>query len=289
MTQKAETFLLACIDPRLIDDSGMYFAAIGRGERYSEMRVAGAALALADPARAAWAATIWENLAASRQLHGVTRVTLLNHRDCGAMAQHLGRPFADAAEEERLHADVLARAAEAVRARHPDMRIETKLMELDGRVSILPCAVCAPRGPLVAEAVAPPAARAGFAELVRLRARDGTAGSPDVLTQGVTRYGLSAEEVRQVLAAERGAPPAAQDVAAFLRSRQDGRGRIGRQAVGEAARLYRRLAGPGTTPAESQARATSIAAAEGLAPRPEGWPLFRSTRWFDVSRGASSP
>ena len=279
--QKAETFLLACIDPRLITDSGLYFNAIGRGERYSEMRVAGAALALVDPSRAAWAATVWENLAASRQLHGVTRVTLLNHRDCGAMGQHLGRPFADAAEEEHLHSDVLARAAEAVRARHPDLLVETKLMELDGQVRLLPCATCAPRGPLVAEAVASPGA-AGFAELVRLRARDGTAGQPEVLTEGVTRYGLTAAEVRQVLAAESGAPPAEPDVAAFLRSRKDAQGRIGRQAVGEAAQLYRRLAGPRASRAEAQARTTAIASAEGLTPRPEGWPLFRSTRWFDV-------
>jgi hypothetical protein len=41
---KADTFLVSCIDPRLTDDTTHYFNALGRTDRYSEMRIAGAAL-----------------------------------------------------------------------------------------------------------------------------------------------------------------------------------------------------------------------------------------------------
>ena len=284
---KADTFLLSCIDPRLTDDTTVYFDALGRTDRYSEMRIAGAALALVDPARPAWGAAVWENLAASRQLHGVRRVTLLNHRDCGAMRLWAGRPL-DAAAELRLHAEVLDQAAAAVRARHPDMQIELKLMELDGSVRALPCAACAPQPPRPkGPGAAPGADPDGFAELVRARRAGGRAAEPGaelaLLTEGVTRYGLSAQEARAVLGAAEaggGGRAGARDVAAFLRSRRDRAGRVGSADLAQAGQLYRRLMGSGLSAREAGRRAAGIAEAEGLAPRPEGLPPFRSTRWF---------
>jgi hypothetical protein len=59
---KADTFLVSCIDPRLTDDTTFHFAALGRTDRYSEMRIAGAALALVDSNRPNWQSTVWENL-----------------------------------------------------------------------------------------------------------------------------------------------------------------------------------------------------------------------------------
>jgi len=307
---KADTFLVSCIDPRLTDDTTFLQAALGRTDRYSEMRIAGAALAAVDSNRPAWGTALWENLAASRALHGIRQVTFLNHRDCGAMHLWAGRRLADdPAEEARVHADVLNRAAAEVRARHPDLLVEIKLMELDGSTRILPCAACVPRGfraeavepataaiaiaslgagatlapPLDAE---PPPNPAGFADLARVRLGDGRASAPEaelaLLTEGVTRYGLTAREAKQVR--ESVAAPAhhgTRDVQAFLQVRRDAQGRIGPGAVKEAAGLYRRLAGARVTAPEAERRAAEIALADGLAPQPKGiWP-FRSTHWFD--------
>jgi hypothetical protein len=316
----ADTFLVSCIDPRLTDDTTFYFAALGRTDRYSEMRIAGAALAANEEFNGAWAQSLFENLAASRQLHGIQKVTFVNHRDCGAMHIWAGRRLsADPAEELRVHAEVLNRAAEAVRARHPDLLIEIKMMELDGTVRVLPCASCVPRG-FRAEAVGPaaravataslgegaviaPPARAGtprnpqgFAELARLRA---TNGAPDpaadlaLLSRGVTEFGLTADEAQQALEAAAqaaGTPPirsAERDTAAFLRSRQDRQGRIAREDVVKGAQLYRRLTGVRVTAYEAEQRTARLAETEGLAPRPEGiWP-FRSQAW--LRRMAEAP
>jgi hypothetical protein len=155
-----------------------------------------------------------------------------------------GRRLADdPAEEARVHAEVLNRAAAEVRARHPDLLVEIQLMDLDGSTRILPCAACVPRG-FRAEAVDPAAAAiataslgagatvappyaaepppnpAGFAELARVRLGDGRAPAPEaelaLLTEGVTRYGLTAREAQEVR--ESVAAPAhngARDVQAF--------------------------------------------------------------------------
>ncbi len=309
----ADTFVVSCIDPRLTDDTTFYFAALGQTDRYSEMRIAGAGLAALGDANPAWTQALFENLAASRQLHGIRKVTFLNHRDCGAVNRWAGRRLSvDPAEELRVHTEVLNRAAEAVRARHPDLLVEIKLMELDGTVRVLPCAACAPGG-FRAEAVVPaaraaamgsldvgaslqptergaaPRDPAGFTELARLRA-SADAVDPEadlaLLTRGVTEYGLTAEQAQQMLesvARSAGGPTArsaARDTAAFLRSRQDRQGRIAKQDVLQAAQLYRRLVGQRVTTGEARQRVARIADAEGLAARPEGvWPL-RSTAWL---------
>lgn len=314
--RKADAFVVSCIDPRLTDDVTYLMTALGRTDRYSEMRIAGAALAAVDEARPAWNAALWENLAASRQLHGVRKVVFINHRDCGAMHLWAGRRLADdPAEELRQHHAVLNRAAEAVRARHPDMSVEIKLMELDGSVGILPCAACAPAPGLRAEAVQDPAgglvARAatgaaaggawiapprpapaapdpaGFAELVRLRAEGGLPNAEAelaLLTEGVTRYGLGAAEARGVLEAEarrRGVAAGgagAREARVFLRSAADARGRVGRQDVSRAAALYRNLTGRQASQIEAERRIAALLEEEGLSPRRDG--VLRSTAWL---------
>jgi hypothetical protein len=310
--RKADAFVVSCIDPRLTDDVTYLMTALGRTDRYSEMRIAGAALAAVDPARPAWSAALWENLAASRQLHGVNKVVFVNHRDCGAMHIWAGRRLSDdPADELRQHHEVLNRAAAAVRARHPDMLVEIKLMEIDGSVRILPCA-CGQPGGLRAEAVQDPAGEAiaaaaasgggyiapaaprpamadadGFAELVRLRFV-GTAPDPEaelaLLTEGVTRFGLTAEEARAMVMAEgerrgvAGPSAALSEARAFLTAQADARRRVGRADAERAAQLFRRRSGVREPQAVLDRRIATLIESEGLSPRPEG--VLRSTTWF---------
>ncbi len=296
---KADAFVLSCIDPRLVDDVTQLLATMGRTNRYSEMRIAGAALAAVDEARPGWNTAVWDNLAASRQLHGVRRVIIVNHRDCGAMNLWAGRNLAqDPADEERQHQAVMERAAAEVLRRHPDMAVELHLMALDGSTQRLPCAACAAapqrldalRPGLRAEAVAPPpsppAGAPAFAELVRLRLSGGLADAEaerTLLTEGVTRYGLTAAEALATLAGEatrHGATPstAARQVLVFLRAQADLRGRVSRRDAGHAAALYHGLAGNQGRRADADRAVAKLMEAEGLAPRPDG--LLRTTTWY---------
>jgi hypothetical protein len=288
---KADAFVVSCIDPRLVDDVTFLMESVGRTNRYSEFRIAGAALAAVDPARPAWGQALWENLAASRQLHGVRKVVFVNHRDCGAMDLFAGRRLSlDPADERAQHQAVMDRAAAGVLSRHPDMQVELRLMELDGRSSLLPCVACA-AGPLRAEAVPPP----GFGDLLRLHLRDGPL-APEaeraLLTEGVTRYGLTAEAARTALAAAaaaRGEPTgaaAAREVLAYLRSRADTGNRVARTDVVRSAALYRRLS-PGLAPAEAERRTVVLMEGAGLTPRPDG--LLRSTSWFNRMAAPPAP
>ncbi|MGC5198885.1 hypothetical protein, partial [Aphanothece microscopica] len=140
-----------------------------------------------------------------------------------------------------------------------------------------------------AEAVSPPATKApaadnaeGFADLARLRTSLGPL-DPDqeraLLTEGVTRHGLTARDARSVLdgvmTARGGITTSAgeRDVAIFLRSRADSQGRVARADAERAAALYRALAG--ANPGAAAQRVAALMDSEGLSPKPDG--LLRST------------
>jgi hypothetical protein len=290
---KADSFLLSCIDPRLTDDTTFHLAALGRTDRYSEMRIAGAALALVDQARPAWQATIWDNLAASRKLHGIRNVTLMNHRDCGAMDLWAGRRLADdPVKELRVHTEVLNAAADAIRARHPDLLIEIKLMDLDGTVTRPECRSCVPTGfrlgTVLQDGVpvlepAPPPHTATLARLRRSRGALNAEAEFALLERAITEDGLTLAEAEAAIADPASPRPrvARQDVLIYLRARADRRGQVDHPSIAEAAGLYRRLQGPGVTLREAEQAVAAIASEAGFMPRPSGlWP-FRSTRWFD--------
>jgi hypothetical protein len=301
----ADTFLVSCIDPRLTDDTTFHFAALGRTDRYSEMRIAGGALALVDDKRPNWQSAVWENLAASRQLHGIRNVTLLNHRDCGAMNLWAGRRLADdPADELRVHVEVLNAAADAIRARYPDLLIEIKLMALDGSVVRPTCRSCIPPGfqigamgadglpSLEPDPLSPqgPAGPPRIADIARLRRRRGALDAEAefaLLEKAVTEEGMTLEEARTALAEPGSVNPKAinRDVMTYLRSQADRKGRIDQRALREAAGLYRGLNEPGGTMAEAERAAARIAAEAGFTPKPSGFWPFRSTRWFRRMRG----
>jgi hypothetical protein len=283
----AELFVVSCIDPRFTRQHAAYLAELGRTDRYSELRIPGAALALADETAPA-ATVLLDSLAASRQLHGVRGVLFLNHRDCGAVGIWAGRDLtADRAEETRVHADLVARAARIVRARHPDLAISAKLVGREGGMTTIACPHC--DGP-VAPAARPARAMADrFADFVGLHRhaiRADRAAEAHVLQTGIAEYGMKLADARIAVAAalsDTGAgtiDAQGRGVAAALRAARDRRGRVRPEDFRRAAALYRSLSGDALSVSEAERRVAAILKAEGLAPAPTGLPPFRSTRWF---------
>lgn len=67
------------------------------------------------------------------RLHGVRRVILMNHTDCGAYG---GRMEHDA----QAHGEIMTRAKEKILAAYPDVQVDLMLADIadDGTVSIAP-------------------------------------------------------------------------------------------------------------------------------------------------------
>jgi carbonic anhydrase len=130
-----EAMLLSCIDPRTQEPVRDYLAKRGLTGKYSQFTFAGAAIGVVAPKFADWHKTFWENLAASIELHNIKSVIAIDHRDCGAAKiaygpDSIGTPQ----KEDDTHRTALAEFRTESTKRHPNLKVETLLMALDGTV-----------------------------------------------------------------------------------------------------------------------------------------------------------
>lgn len=136
---QAEALLLHCIDYRLAEAVSHYMRGRALTGGYDVVALAGASLAAQTPEHPEWAATFWGMLDVAIRLHGIRRVLLLDHRDCGAYRLALGCDLArDHDAETAAHAHHLRRLRAEIAGRYPAISVETLLMALDGGVEIVP-------------------------------------------------------------------------------------------------------------------------------------------------------
>ena len=133
-----DAMVLSCIDPRIIDPVNGYMAKNGMAGRYSQFTIAGAAVAVEAPAFKTWHETFWDNLKASMDLHKITRVIVIDHRDCGAVRIAYGPgSIATREKESETHRGVLATFKREAHRRHPKLTVDGYLMDLDGQIEQL--------------------------------------------------------------------------------------------------------------------------------------------------------
>jgi carbonic anhydrase len=133
-----EAMLLSCIDPRMVAPVYKYMDGRGLTGRYSQFVIAGAGAAVVAAKFKAWRPAFWDNLAVSVELHKISRVIVIDHRDCGAVKLAYGeKSIATPEVETATHRKILAAFREALAARHPHLGAETGLMALDGSYEAL--------------------------------------------------------------------------------------------------------------------------------------------------------
>ena len=134
-----EACLLNCMDPRITQDSLKYMHGRGLTEgTYSQIVLAGGPIAAVAPSFSDWQKTVWDNLAATIQLHSIRRVIALSHRDCGAVKIAFGPEAVATPELETAnHVKLLTEFRAQVAARHPTLLVETGIMTLDGAVQMV--------------------------------------------------------------------------------------------------------------------------------------------------------
>ncbi len=132
-----EAMLLTCIDPRMVTPVYAWMETRKLQGQYSQFAIAGAAVGVVAPAFATWQAAFWDNLAASIQLHNITRVIVVDHRDCGAAAIAYGAEAIATPEAElNLHKAVYGEFKTELGKRQPAMDAEGGLMALDGSIEM---------------------------------------------------------------------------------------------------------------------------------------------------------
>jgi hypothetical protein len=304
----ADAFLLGCIDYRIGDEIEQFMAERGLTGRYSEMRIAGGGLAAVTDMFPSWGQAVWENLAFAVDQQKVRSLKIVNHRRCGAFNLVFGRDVAaDPVEEARLHTAVLAAAAAEAARRHPQLAIETALIDIAGHVEF--CSHPHPHSPhshphphshhhpiagtpFPAAVPAPQRDRAPlerFRDLVTLKAEQG--GSIDrqseaaLLQEASLQFGLPIDEARAILRSvaaargsivERDAGGVVEDY--LVTELADRRGRVTRDAFERGVKLFRSQMGNQATVGEARSQIREIMTRRGLTPRRSR--ILQSLRWY---------
>ena len=132
-----DALLLTCIDPRFPEHTLNYMRGRGLAGKYSEISLAGAAIAVVAAPFKDWRPVFWENLGASIALHAVPKVIVLDHRECGAAELAYGREAVSSRDRENeTHEKVFEKFRSAIKDRYPKLAVETALMALDGSVRV---------------------------------------------------------------------------------------------------------------------------------------------------------
>ena len=135
---KADALLLCCMDYRLIDETERYMSGRGLRNKYDEVILAGASLGALTSKYPAWNETFWEHLDVAISLHGIHKVIVIDHRDCGAYKVILGEDFAkDPAKETKIHASELNELKKQINDKQPKLEVELLLMDLAGKVEVV--------------------------------------------------------------------------------------------------------------------------------------------------------
>jgi carbonic anhydrase len=131
----AEALLLTCMDYRLLSAVSRYMAGRSLTGRYDHVILAGAALGALTHSYPAWSVTFRNHVDLAIDLHRISRVIVLDHRDCGAYRRVFGRDLAaDPVDERETHVRQLTALRAAITTRHPTLVVELLLMSLDGSV-----------------------------------------------------------------------------------------------------------------------------------------------------------
>ncbi len=132
---KVEALLLSCMDYRLVDDLTKHMDSLGLTDKYDHVVLAGASAGASHDKFAAWHDTFWSHLQVAIDLHKISKVMIIDHRDCGAYKIAIGKEHAaDPKTEYAAHAAILLPLAAKIKEKYPALGVETYLMGLDGKV-----------------------------------------------------------------------------------------------------------------------------------------------------------
>ena len=84
---------ITCIDYRLVDDAVKFFDGKHLTNDYDQVSLAGASLAAVSDKFPSSNAAFWDQLAIAKTLHHITKVIVIDHRDCGAYKVAFGKDY----------------------------------------------------------------------------------------------------------------------------------------------------------------------------------------------------
>ncbi len=128
--KKYEAMVLSCIDPRFQSKVYKYLKSKKLTGKYSSFTIAGAAIGVTNKKFKKWHSTFWENLKTSIKLHRITKLIVINHKDCGAAKIVNGKKKFNSSIEDKIHKQSFEKLRKTLRKKHPNLKVNFKTMKI---------------------------------------------------------------------------------------------------------------------------------------------------------------
>ncbi len=128
--KKYEAMVLSCIDPRFQSKVYKYLKSKKLTGKYSSFTIAGAAIGVTNKKFKKWHSTFWENLKTSIKLHQISKLIVINHKDCGAAKIVNGKKKFNSSIEDKIHKQSFEKLRKTLRKKHPNLKVNFKTMKI---------------------------------------------------------------------------------------------------------------------------------------------------------------
>ena len=128
--KKYEAMVLSCIDPRF---QAKVFNHLKRKKltgKYSAFTIAGAAIGVTHKKFKKWHSTFWDNLDTSIKLHNISKLIVLNHKDCGAAKMVNKEKKFNSLIENKIHKESFINLKEKLKKKYPNLKVSLKTLSI---------------------------------------------------------------------------------------------------------------------------------------------------------------
>ena len=129
-----KAMVLSCIDPRFQTVVYNYLKKKKLIGKYSSFTIAGSAIGVTANKFKRWHKTFWDNFDTSVKLHNISKLIVINHRDCGAAKIINGKKEFSKINETKVHKNSFHKIKKIFKKKYPKLRIELKIISLNNKV-----------------------------------------------------------------------------------------------------------------------------------------------------------
>tara|TARA_B100000123_G_scaffold236357_1_gene187627 strand:+ start:119 stop:514 length:396 start_codon:yes stop_codon:yes gene_type:complete len=129
--KKYEAMVLSCIDPRFQSRVYKYLKSKKLIGKYSSFTIAGAGVGVTHKKFKKWHSTFWDNLNTSIKLHKITKLIVINHKDCGAAKIVNKEKKFTSLVEKTIHRKSFQDIDKIIKKKYPNLSVEFKTLSLE--------------------------------------------------------------------------------------------------------------------------------------------------------------
>ena len=128
--RKYKAMVLSCIDPRFQSKVFKYLKNKKLSGKYSSFTIAGAGIGVTHKKFKKWHQTFWDNLNASIKLHKISKLIVINHKDCSAAKIAYGGNKFNSSIENKMHKLSFKNIKIKLKKKHPKVKVNFKILTI---------------------------------------------------------------------------------------------------------------------------------------------------------------